>query len=204
MSTDFHSLTEHLERVYTPRVAFRSVSLSDAWPLYEATRDPQFNMGLMWEQPDSDADVLARMDAIVAVARRGGMTAVSAVLKETGEWISLFRFQPYAADPDLVETGIWTHRKFWRGQYSFELANACIDAAFLRTDVPLLIAAANPNNTRVHMLLGICGFTPRRSKARRKESGDEIDLTEFEITREEWTAAHQRPRFEQFALRAPQ
>jgi RimJ/RimL family protein N-acetyltransferase len=203
MKIDFHSLTEHLERVYTPRVAFRTVTLTDAWPLYESTRDPMFNMGLMWDQPASDSAVLERMDAIVSAARRGAMTAVSTVVRETGEWISLFRFQPYAAEPGLVETGIWTHRKFWRGQYSLELARACIDVAFTMTEVPLLIAAANPANTRVCMLLGICGFQPRRSALRRKESGVDVELTEYEITRADWSAAFTEPHFSQVVIGAP-
>lgn len=203
MKTDFHSLTERLERVYTPRVAFRHLALADAWPLYDATRDPRFNLGLMWDQPGDDTAVLARVDAIVSAARRGLLTAVSAVMKGTGEWISLYRFQPYSADPRLVEMGIWTHKKFWHGQFSLELARACIDAAFSVTDIPLLIGAAYPTNPRSCKLLELCGLSPTKVVSRRKESGVEVELQEFEVHRAQWASARRAPEFSEVAVRAP-
>ena len=43
MAFDFASLSERLERVYSRRLALRPLSLADAWPLFEATRNPLFN-----------------------------------------------------------------------------------------------------------------------------------------------------------------
>ncbi len=88
--------------------------------------------------------MLDRVDTIVEAARRGKLTAVSAAERETGAWVSLFRFQPYAQAPRTVEMGVWTHHAFWRGTYTFELGSACIDVVFSFTDVDELIAAASP------------------------------------------------------------
>ena len=195
MQTDYLSLTDSLERLHTPRVAFRPIALADAWPLYETTRDPRFNMGLMWDQPASDAAVLDRVDAIVAAARGGQLAALSAVVKHTGQWVSLYRFQPYAADRRLVEMGIWTHQKYWHGQYSLELARACIDATFSTTAIPLLIGAAYPSNPRSCRLLELLGLRPSKTVIRRKESGVEVELQEFQVTREEWAPTGVTPDF---------
>ena len=135
MTVDFHSLTDQFERVYSKRLALRQVALADAWPLFQATRNPMFNRHLLWDQPDDDARVLERIDSIVEAVRKGRLTALSAVLKSTGEWVSLYRFQPHAVYPEHLEMGIWCHDRFWHGRYSLELVRTCIDAVFTMFDV---------------------------------------------------------------------
>lgn len=186
--TDFIELTEQLERVHTARLALRPIALCDAWPLFEATRNPEFNRNLLWPQPEADVPVLDRIQAIMEVARRGGMTALSAVLKSTGEWVSLYRFQPYEADPLLVEMGIWTHEKFWEDRYSFELTQACVDSAFTLTDIPLLIGGASPDNKASCRILERCGLKPTCVIHRHSETKVERKSQEFQITRVEWLA----------------
>src|SRR5207237_5531935 len=65
MVHDFQELTDRLERVYSRRLALRPVSLADAWPLFQATRNPLFNKHLLWDQPEDEHAVLQRIDAIV-------------------------------------------------------------------------------------------------------------------------------------------
>ena len=186
--TDFFELTEQLERVHTTRLALRPIALCDAWPLFAATRNPEFNKNLLWPQPQDEIPVLDRVQTIMDVARRGGMTALSAVLKSTGEWVSLYRFQPYEADGSLVEMGIWTHEKFWSDHYSFELTQACIDSAFTLTDIPLLIGGASPDNRASCRILERCGLTPTCITHRYSETNVERKSQEFQITRDEWLA----------------
>ena len=186
--TDFTELTEQLERVHTSRLALRPVALCDAWPLYVATRNPEFNRNLLWPQPHSDLQVLERIQGVMDVARRGGMTALSAVLKSTGEWVSLYRFQPYEADPKLVEMGIWTHEKFWEDRYSLELTQACVDSAFALTEIPLLIGGASPDNRASCRILERCGLTATCIIHRHSETNVERTSQEFQITRAQWVA----------------
>jgi RimJ/RimL family protein N-acetyltransferase len=186
--TDFIELTEQLERVHTSRLALRPIALCDAWPLFAATRNPEFNKNLLWTQPSDDLPVLDRIQTIMDVARRGGMTALSAVLKSTGEWVSLYRFQPYEADPRMVEMGIWTHEKFWQDRYSFELTQACVDSTFALTDIPLLIGGASPDNRASCRILERCGLTPTCIIHRQSETKVERRSQEFQITRAQWLA----------------
>lgn len=184
--TDFVDLTEQLERVYTARLALRPVALCDAWPLFEATKNPHFNGNLLWPQPQEDLSVLERVQMIMDASRRGRMTALSAVVKATGEWVSLYRFQPYEADSSRVEMGIWTHEKFWHDQYSFELTQACIDSTFVLSDIPLLIAGASPDNVASCRILERCGMTPSSIAYRHSELKVERKSQEFQITRAHW------------------
>jgi len=194
---DYFALTQELERVFTPRLALRPIALSDAWPLFQATRNPDFNKHLLWEQPDSELLVLDRVNTIVESARRGRLSAMSAVLKSTGEWVSLYRFQPSANDAKTAEMGIWTSDKFWNGRFSLELTRACIDAAFTLSEVSSLIGGASPHNRSSCKLLEFCGLTLFTTCIRHSETFVEVPAQEFRITRQQWREKRLETAFEQ-------
>ena len=204
MTFDFIDLTNQLERVSNRRLAFRPATLSDAWPLYEATKNPLFNRHLMWPQPHNETEVLQRMEAITTAARLGRMSALSVVVKATGEWVSLFRFQPHAGNDKVVEMGIWTHDRFWHGRYSLELGRICIDAAFECSDFDTLVgAAAALNKSSCHLMTAV-GMRPTSLVTRTTETGCEVELQEFEITRHEWASRVKRGQsFESFPKNKP-
>ena len=186
MVHDYSELADHLERAYSTRLALRRVSLADGWPLFEATRNPLFNKFLMWDTPAGEHEVLARIDAIVEAQRRGRMAAMSGVIRTTGEWATLFRFQPYAADPDVMEMGVWTHDRFWAGKYTLELSKMCIDACFASCQVERLVGAAAPDNAGSCQLMRSVGMSDTELVTRKTEGGRRVELQEFEILRSDW------------------
>lgn len=183
---DFAELTAALSLFHTKRLALRPAAVADGWPLWVATRNPLFNDGLLWAQPTNDSQVLERMDAITAATQRGRMSAVSAMVKDTGQWVALFRLLPHAADPAKIELGIWMHTEFWQGRLSMELTRACISAAFTVTDVQTLVGAATSRNRSSCTLMRLCGMEPQRTVSRRHEHLPDVDLIEHEITRAHW------------------
>ena len=199
--TDFGTLTENLERVFTPRLVLRPLSLADAWPLFAATRNPKFNRELLWAQPANVQAVLERIEVIMESAARGRLAALCAVVKDTGEWVSLFRFQPQFADASLVEMGIWTHDKFWGDHYSFELTSSCIDAAFTFSDAASLCAATSALNRGALGVLAQCGLVPTHLALRCTEQGLENEYQEFMISREQWMRKSRLSVFEQVPFR---
>jgi len=191
MEFDFLELTHALECSFSERVALRPVALCDAWPLWVATRNPQFNRHLLWARPDNEEMVLKRVRLIMEASRRGRLTALSAVQRTTGEFIALFRFQPHAALPGTIEMGIWVHDKYWHGRYSLELGRLCVSAAFaLSSQVQLLLGASAPENRGSCRLMEQVGMTPVRMVDRDTEMGYQAVLREYTITRAEWAARH--------------
>ena len=194
--TDFFELSEQLQRVYSSRLALRPLALSDGWPLFEATRNPEFNKNLLWPQPQSPLVVLDRVQTIMDVASRGGLTALSAVLKQTGEWVSLYRFQPYEADRSLVEMGLWVHEKFWRDRYGLELTQACVDSAFSLSGISLLIGCTAVDNPAAGRILERAGLKATQVVLRQSETKVERPSQEFRITRAQWLAKRSEGTFE--------
>ncbi len=188
---DFSTLAYHLERCHTRRIALRPVTLTDAWPLFEATRNPSFNRWLLWPQPTVDRLVRERVERIVEAATLSRLAAVSAVVKDTGEWISMFRFQPFRNRDDAMEIGIWTHHRFWHGRYSLELGRLCIDVAFTACpDLQRLVGASSPDNEPSCRLMELCGLHPGDVELRATEGDQPLLLREYAVTREQWQASH--------------
>lgn len=185
---DFFELAEALARVRSPRVALRPASLADAYPLFRATRNPKFNRHLLWDQPDTQDDVLERVDAIVQASAAGRLAAFSAVVAETGDWVALYRFQPHAEWLDAAEVGIWTHDRFWHGRYSLEIMRLCFSAAFSLTTLRAIIGAADVRNRASCNLMSECGMRRTRRYSARHEMGRAIDAVEYRITAQEWAA----------------
>jgi RimJ/RimL family protein N-acetyltransferase len=191
MEFDFLELTQALECSFSERVALRPVALCDAWPLFEATRNPMFNRHLLWAQPENEELVLKRVRLIMEASRRGRLTALSAVARRTGEFVALFRFQPHAMLLDTIEMGIWVHDKFWHGRYSLELGRLCVSAAFSLSDrVQLLLGASAPENRGSCRLMEAVGMTAGRMVHRDTEMGYQTELCEYTLTRADWAARH--------------
>lgn len=190
MQFDFLELTQALECTFTPRLALRPVALSDAWPIYAASRNPGFNRYLLWPQPETEELVLKRLRLIMDASRKGRLTALSAVQRSTGEFVALFRFIPHATLPDTVEMGVWLHDRYWHGRYSLELGRLCVSAAFKLSNVNLLLGASAPENRGSCQLMEAVGMIPGRLVERDTEMGWKATLREYTISRADWAARH--------------
>lgn len=206
MQIDFEDLASELQLVHTGRLALRPLALADAWPLWAATRNPAFNAGLLWAQPDNELEVFGRVEAIMLAAERGRLAAVSAVCKDTGQWVGLYRFLPHGNGPGAVEMGLWVHPLFWHGRVALELGMACVGAVFSFSQVQKLVGAAAPSNRGACQLNRMGGLLPARTVWRKHETLADVELIEHEITRAQWLAQQadqalgKRKAFEQVVL----
>jgi RimJ/RimL family protein N-acetyltransferase len=202
MKFDFLDLSNALEHVYTKRLALRPVSVVDAWPIFQASRNELFNKHLLWPQPKSEQEVLTRLKLIADASRSGALSGVSAVVRETGEFIALFRFLEHKTKFGAIEMGIWTSDRFWCGRYSLEIVRLCIAAAFSLSNVQLLVGASFPDNRPSCTLMRMAGMTPLDLVMRDSEKGHPVLLQEYAITRKEWER-HEAMSFEVFEPTAP-
>jgi hypothetical protein len=183
---DFVSLAQSLEGVETPRLTFRAALPVDGWSLFEATRHELFNRFLSWSQPTDPYQTVARMEAIAQAHLRGDLCALSAIHRETGQWVALFRFLPYRQDPNVVEISLWIHSDFHRASLGMEITRTLVDRAFQVTGMPLMLAASCQENRPAQKVLLKCGFTYHSTVPRPHEDGQPLDLFEYRQTHEEW------------------
>lgn len=194
MTHDFFELSDTMERFSNHRYAFRPVCLHDAWPIWQASRNRQFNEFLWWDQPQSVDEVLHRLDLITRAHRRGELTAMAGVVRDTGEWVSLIRLMPWPAEPSMVETGIWTHHRFWNGRASLDLARMGTEATFRALDCTGIVGRVSPRNDPCQRLLRLMGMTARDVAMYPHESGRLIPMTNCVITREDWQREYRQYR----------
>lgn len=186
MTFNFGDLTEDLNRAYSPRVALRPVCLADGWPLFAATRNPLFNEHIAWSQPKDEMMALDRISKISAAVAQEKMSAVSVVLRSTGEWIGLFRYMPYNNQDKTLEVGLWASDKFWTGRFGREIGQLCINAAFRLSGVERIVGIATQGNrsSRSNMLAG--GMRPGEAFSRKVEDGRVFPVQEFLVDRKDW------------------
>jgi len=188
---DFFELSSRVHGLQTARLVLREASPADAGPLFDATRNPEFNRLLVWPRPDRLEQVQQRMEAICLAHSRGRMTAVSACLKETGAWVGIFRLMPYGLDPEITEIGLWMHPAYWRASLAREITEACIATSFSLPEVHTVLAAALPANKVVLTGLSTLGFSFANDVIRHHEDGRPADVVEYRLTRDVWSARRQ-------------
>jgi len=185
-AVDYLELSEALERARSSRIALRPVAISDAYPLFAATRNPKFNRYLLWDQPQSLDEVLCRVELIVDASRRGRMSAFSAVAVETGEWMALYRFQPDTEQLETSEVGIWTSDKHWYGKISLEVMRLCFSAAFTTTSLNQISAGAHVGNRASRLLMEQSGMSFERHFVATTENGFSVPAVRYGITAQQW------------------
>jgi RimJ/RimL family protein N-acetyltransferase len=188
---DFPLLTKSLSRRSSERIALRALSHCDMWPLWQATRNEAFNRFLTWSQPDDEAELQRRVDTLLTCAEQGRGSFLSVVIKDTGEWASLFRFGPPTPElnkPRSVEAGIWTHPKFWAAGLSAEMSRLMLEGVFQHSKAESLVAQGEVSNKAVLRLFETCGLAFSSHRKHRFEDGLERDMAVYELTREAWQA----------------
>ena len=158
MPTDLSALERRASYHYSDRLCMRPVALTDAWPLWQATRDDRFNTHLLWEQPGRELDVFERVEHMHELARRNEVLTLSCTLRESGRWAGVFRYAPLR---DGLETSLWIHPDFWAVPgLATEFGRLGLHLGFAEGGAQRLYARSLTENRAVHKLMKPSGFLP--------------------------------------------
>jgi RimJ/RimL family protein N-acetyltransferase len=192
---DFAECMDRIEQYGTRRVLFRPVSHSDAFPLWLATRNPEFNRLLLWDRPDTMGQLARRVERIVDERRLGRMAALSVVVRNTGEWLGLMRLMPLQTpaqlDGTVIESGLWLHPKFWGSNITVEALRAVYDAAFLEMEnFDGHVAYTATANEPARRALVACGFSRFGDEyLAEHENGTVLPALGYTMMRTQWHVA---------------
>lgn len=181
MPTDLAALARRAPYHYSERLCLRPVALTDAWPLWEATRDPRFNAHLLWAQPSLEIDLFERIEQMHELARRNQVLTLACTWRSSGCWAGVFRYAPMA---DGLETSIWLHPNFWTEPgLATEFGRLGLHVGFMEGGVSRLYARSLADNKAVHKLMGPSGFSPLEDGTLVDEAGLERKYVLYGIDR---------------------
>lgn len=181
MLTDLPALARRAPYHYSERLCLRPVALTDAWPLWHATRDERFNAHLLWEQPARELDVFERIEHMHELARRNEVLTLSCTWRQSGQWAGVFRYAPFA---DGLETSLWVHPDFWAVPgLATEFGRLGLHVGFMESAAERLYARSLVENRAVHKLMGPSGFVALDRGALTDEAGRQRDYVLYRIDR---------------------
>jgi len=186
---EFKEFARRINHHYSERLALRSIALSDAWPLFEATQADGFNEHLLWRRPDHHLPVFERIESIISQGDNGQVAAIAAVARKTGQFAALYRFAPFA---DGVEMSLWTHPAFWGDGYGTETTRLAVHAAMAESDTTRLYARSMNANKPAQRVLEKVGLKPSDIGSIRDEAGVDRHYLVYCIERSEWTSPDAR------------
>jgi RimJ/RimL family protein N-acetyltransferase len=98
-------------------LSFRPVARCDAFPLFEASRHPEFNRFLLWPAPQKEQGTVLQVDKLIREWLLNMTATFSIVERMSGTWVGLVKLFPYK-DPkgvlqDGVEMSLMIHSNAW-------------------------------------------------------------------------------------------
>jgi RimJ/RimL family protein N-acetyltransferase len=175
---------------YGERVLLRPLLECDVYPIFMATTNPAFNRYLLWDAPDTVAQMSARIEAVLDERRKGLMGVWVAAEITTGAFVALFRAYtveaPLGLDEFHVGTGIWLHPNYWKGGLSVDVSKLSLDLLFNETPLDVLHAETHVDNKASLGLFRAMGLVHTGTIEIEREDGAPSPSHAFAITRSQY------------------
>jgi len=154
-------------------VTFRLLTKSDVFPLFNATKNPEFNQHLLWNAPKNVSDLVPEIEKLIRQSERGEMLVLSMCLQETGTWFGFLKFAPFR---DTFEITYWVHPNFWSKKITVEACLAAISTYFENSNLDILYCRAKKDNNKMIKMLVFFGFEKIDDMYATHENGHQLDL----------------------------
>jgi RimJ/RimL family protein N-acetyltransferase len=176
-------LKKEINNYCTENVAFRLLTRSDIFPLYQATLNTEFNSKLAWGPPAGISDVVEQGDLLLREMTSGQSIAVSLVEKNTGAWIGMNKFSIYK--DGLINT-IWIHPDYWAKPMVIFATSSTIEVIFNTTDIEKIYAKHAIGYSKTEKLIKRNGFTYLYDEPVAHANGTEIMCKTYLLLKENW------------------
>lgn len=167
----------------TENIAFRLFTRSDAFPLYQATLNPEFNNKLAWGPPESFDDVVIQADLLLREMRTNQSVVVSIVEKDTGAWIGIIKLSIYL---DSLIHSLWFHPNYWNKPIIIFASSAWTDLFFKTTGLTKLYAKHAVGHTVTERLVTRSGFSYKYDEPVQHSNGSIVNCKTYELEYANW------------------
>lgn len=150
LKTALQNLKKHFSSYKTETLIFRPFAKSDCFPLFTATKNPEFNMHLAWKAPDTVEELMPEVLKLLREDMLNQSAVFSICEQDTGKWVGILKFSQYK---DSLSYSLWIHPTYWRTLYIVRAAHASAIAFFEMTDLNHIYTLAKPENLITKKLL---------------------------------------------------
>lgn len=127
-----HQQISHLFNHHTSRsLAFRNFARADAWPLLNATENPEFNKFLLWDAPDHISTMMIQVEKLLREHQLSRLVALSLVDRDDGNWKGLCLLKGFR---DGIEMSLYLHPSAWNT--GLVLMSGCAVIELLLQEIP--------------------------------------------------------------------
>ena len=172
----------------TPRCRLRAPSGADIPHIFSASRVPGFTAGMLWEPPETPAELLAPLGRNLAAWRSG---AAYTFTVETRELVFVGRVALRQTAQGRWNLGFWTHPEQQGRGYMTEAATAVLNLGFTRLGAEHIEACHALRNLKSRRVLEKLGLTfVRRVPEGFQKNGVWIAEDCLGVSRGAWTELH--------------
>lgn len=145
----------------TERLVLKKTEQCHFSAIFKLRSDPEVMKYSQDAKPQTQEEVQALLDKIIAHQEKYGYSMFSAFEKSSGDFIGqvgLFHVG-FADEQPEIEFAGRSHLKYWRQGYGSEAAIVLIKWGFDHLSLNKIVAFADPNNIASHHILNKCGMT---------------------------------------------
>lgn len=168
---------------YARNITYRTMARADAFPLFQATQDPEFNRFLLWTAPLQERDVLPQVDKLLREATMEKTLVLSMCEKDTGTWLGLGLLKPYR---DGLELSLYLHPKRWNTGSVFVCGRGIIEVVFEAFPELPIYVRMHPKNRRMERICQAYRFEQTEGDTAQHATMGPLDLVVYRLEKSSW------------------
>jgi RimJ/RimL family protein N-acetyltransferase len=177
------ALKDTFDNYRVGHLVFRPLFKGDAFPLFDATRNPDFNQHLLWSAPETAEELITQVNLLRREHKLNRAAVYSMCDRLTGRWVGFIKFAPYL---DAFSIAIWIHPNSWKSTVGFTASRFALEAAMDLAKVPKLYAYIKAENTPMQDMSEKCGYVYLKNIEIEHADGYMVDAKLYELTQENW------------------
>lgn len=164
-------------------IAFREFSRSDLFPLFQATRNEDFNKFLLWSTPSNIEELNIEVSKLISERNRWNNLIISICEKNTGKWFGFLKFTPYR---DSFEMSYWVHPDYWESKLIVEAGWSFLDIALQHKEIKSLFCRVRTEHIKMEKLLIFTGFSKVGETIAQHVNGNIFNFNIFCVEKFSW------------------
>jgi RimJ/RimL family protein N-acetyltransferase len=170
-------------KIHVGTTSFRPLERCDAFPLFEATRNTEFNKFLLWHAPENEDGIVIQVDKLIRESTLNRSITLSLCERKTGTWIGLVRLQAYA---DGMEMGLMLHPQVWSTGVVANAGRAVIQTLLEHAGKTSIYVRVRPGNIRMDKICSFYHFELAENVTDTHAQDGTVDLRLFKLNKDLW------------------